>query len=209
MSVKYEWLIRPPSRQLPEEIVGHVVHRLATVIRKQTEDFRGVRVHGGHVVMASFHQGRLISGVCGIDEKSGALAIRISAAGGVAPVVSLGTFALLSVSVFLVWSRTHEGVAGALGALILGTICGAIAAFIAYRTVVKKNLFASLAEKKSHTIVSELAADLHKTLGAASLNLESGAVHFSGYDADSGTKRSADDERRWTERMNEVVGELA
>ena len=205
-----EWvLVGGPSAEgtkpTPEALAPHVVSRVGTILRNYCDRYDGVRLHDGSVVFGAAHESHLVSVICGRDENSGAVALRLQVHANRGARFAVIVFPVVMLLTMLASGHGVGGHAGVLGGMLMGIVLGVIASYAAFvlanRTTTRRG---GAGRGRQVGVAARLIRPLRQSLYTLGLEMQPARLRFAGIDGD---QEPVDE--TWRQALQDAVGTLA
>ena len=198
-----EWIVEGADGASAHDLARHVVSRVGTVVRNQFDRYDGVKVHHGNVVFGGAHESHLLSVICGRDEVSGRLAIRVQVQGNLGARWAVVVFPAVTLVTLITCAKFVGGAPGLLGGLVLGLVLGALAGFATFSYA--SRLAGARGDRgRMAGIAGTIHRALEQSLSSLDLRLTAADTRFNGFDGATETPDAA-----WSRVLDDAVGALA
>lgn len=202
-------VLRPTDDHQPWELAPHVIARLGGAVRRLSRRMDAPRAAHGNAIIGATLNGRAVNVLCGVDDATGHLAVRVHVPSVAGARVAAITFPVVLLAILLI---AHQlGGAPALpGAFVGGGVAAFFASWAAF--VLARRIGGGHGDDAhASAVLTRLEPALRESLEPLGLALERGTARLCGIDTGFGAQapEAPADERAWTALMKASLESVA
>jgi hypothetical protein len=202
-------VLRPIDDHHPWELAPHVVARLGGAVRRLSRRMDAPRAAHGMAIVGATLNGRAVNVLCGLDDGSGHLAVRVHVPSVAGARVAAVTFPVVLLLILLV-AHQMGGTAALPGAFVGGGVTAFLASWAAF--VLARRIGGGHGDDAhASAVLARLEPALRESLEPLGVELQRGTARLCGIDTGFGAQapEAPADERAWTALMKEALESVA